>query len=72
MVYDPWANPAIVKHEYGIDVVNELPNKKFDACIAAVAHKKFEGLDILSLLKEHHVVYDVKCTLDRKMVDGRL
>jgi UDP-N-acetyl-D-galactosamine dehydrogenase len=71
-VYDPWANPAIVKHEYGIEVVNELPKQKFDACIAAVAHTKFEGLDILSLLKEHHVVYDVKCTLDRKMVDGRL
>ena len=71
-VYDPWANPAIVEHEYGIKVVNELPKQKFDACIAAVAHKKFEGLDILSLLKEKHVVFDVKCTLNRKLVDGRL
>ena len=74
-VYDPWANPDIVKHEYGIDVVNNLSTltaNRFDACIAAVAHKKFEGLDILSLLKEKHVVFDVKCTLDRKLVDGRL
>ena len=71
-VYDPWANPAIVEHEYGIKVVNELPTEKFDAAIAAVAHKKFEGLDILSLLNEKHVVFDVKCTLDRKLVDGRL
>lgn len=71
-VYDPWAHPAIVEREYGIKVVNELPERKFDACVAAVAHKKFEGLDIPSLLKEKHVVFDVKCTLDRACVDGRL
>lgn len=71
-VYDPWANPAVVEHEYGIKVVNELPKDKFDASIAAVAHKKFENLDILSLLKDKHVVFDVKCTLDRNIVDGRL
>ena len=71
-VYDPWANPASVKHEYGIEITNELPKQKFDACIAAVAHKEFEALDILGLLKENHVVFDVKCTLDRNIVDGRL
>ena len=71
-VYDPWANPDIVRHEYGIEVVNELPSQKFDAAIAAVAHKKFDGLDVLSLLKEAHIVFDVKCTLDRNIVDGRL
>lgn len=71
-VYDPWAVPAIVEREYGITVTNELPTKKFDACVAAVAHKKFEGLDVVSLLKEKHVIYDVKATLDRNIVDGRL
>ena len=71
-VYDPWANPAIVEHEYGIKVVNELPKEKFDAAIAAVAHKKFDGLDVRALLKDKHVIFDVKCTLDRSIVDGRL
>ena len=71
-VYDPWANPAIVDREYGIKVVNVLPTEKFDAAIAAVAHKKFEGLDVLSLLKPQHAIFDVKCTLDRSIVDGRL
>ena len=71
-MYDPWANAAIVEHEYGIKVVNELPVEKFDAAIVAVAHKKFEGLDVLSLLKEKHIVFDVKCTLNRSIVDGRL
>lgn len=71
-VYDPWANPAIVEREYGIQVVNEFPKEKFDAAIAAVAHKKFEGLDVVSMLKDNHVIFDVKCTLDRSIVDGRL
>ena len=72
VVYDPWASPTIAKREYGIDIVNDLPAEKFDAAIAAVAHKKFEDLDVLSLLKDKHVIFDVKCTLDRKLVDGRL
>ncbi len=71
-VYDPWANPDIVRKEYGIEVVNELPSERFDAAVAAVAHKKFEGLDILSLLNPEHVIFDVKGTLDRNIVDGRL
>ena len=71
-VYDPWANPAIAKREYGIDVVNELPKMKFDAAIAAVAHKKFEGLDVPALLKDEHVIFDVKCTLPREIIDARL
>lgn len=71
-VYDPWANSSMVEHEYGIKVINELPKQKFDTAIAAVAHKKFEGMDVTSLLKENHVIFDVKCTLDRSIVDGRL
>ena len=71
-VYDPWANPDIARHEYGIEIINELPARKVDACIAAVAHREFEGLDVLSLLEEKHVIFDVKCTLDRNIVDARL
>lgn len=71
-VYDPWANPEVVQREYGIELVNELPADKFDAAIAAVAHKEFEALDVRSLLKDKHVVFDVKCTLDRNIIDGRL
>ena len=68
-VYDPWANPSMAKYEYGIDVVNELPMQKFDAVIAAVAHKKFESLDILSVLREKHVIFDVKCMFDRNIIE---
>jgi len=72
-VYDPWADPAIVKREYGIDVTNQLPAEKtFDAAILAVAHDKFNTLDITALLKPQHVIYDVKAYLDRTLIDGRL
>ena len=71
-VYDPWANPDIVRKEYGIEVVNELPQERFDAAVAAVAHRKFEGLDVAALLKPAHVIFDVKGTLERGIVDGRL
>ena len=71
-IYDPWANPAVAKREYGIDIVNELPKEKFDTAILAVAHKEFKELDVLQLVKEQHVIFDVKGFLNRELVDGRL
>ena len=71
-VYDPWASAESVRREYGIDIVNHLPDKKFDAVILAVAHEAFKELDVRSLLGENGVVYDVKGVLDRTLVDGRL
>ena len=71
-VCDPLADPAIAKREYGIDIVNEWPSERFDAVILAVAHQQFENMDVLSLLKEKHVIFDVKGMLDRYLVDARL
>jgi UDP-N-acetyl-D-galactosamine dehydrogenase len=71
-VYDPWADPAQVKHEYGLDIVTEVPGGKYDAVILAVAHEAFRSLDVKNLLSENGVVYDVKGFLDRELVDARL
>lgn len=72
-IYDPWANPEAVKHEYELIVVNKLPeNKKFDAAIMAVAHEKFHHLNINDYLKPIHVIFDVKAIYERTSVDGRL
>ncbi len=71
-VYDPWANADVVKHEYGIDIITELPTEKFDAVIMGVAHKQFLELDVKSLVKESGIIYDVKGLLPRDIVDGRL
>lgn len=71
-IYDPWANPEIAKHEYGVTVINKLPKKKFDAAILAVAHNEFKELKIKALLQKKNVVFDVKGFLKKSDVDGRL
>jgi UDP-N-acetyl-D-galactosamine dehydrogenase len=71
-VYDPWASPKIAKHEYGIDISNELPKEKYDAVILAVAHKEFAGIDVNSFQKEKSVLFDVKGLVEKKFVNGRL
>ena len=71
-VYDPWANPEIARREYGIDLVNELPQQRFDAVVMAVAHKEFLDIDTEQLCNEKHIIYDVKGILDKNIIDGRL
>ena len=70
-IYDPWANPAIAKHEYDVELQNKLPNHKFDGIVIAVAHKEFESLDISSLTNVNSVVYDVKGVMGNGF-DGKL
>ena len=54
-------------------ITNALPEKRdFDAAVMAVAHKEFLSMDIESLLKPKHVIYDVKAICDRAIIDGRL
>lgn len=38
-IYDPWANPAEVKYEYGLETSIVMPKQKFDAVVLGVAHK---------------------------------
>ena len=71
-VYDPWANTIEVKEEYDIDVLKSIENLKFDAIVHAVAHKEFESLNIQMLKNKKTVVYDVKGTLDKSIIDQRL
>jgi len=72
IIYDPWANPEIAKHEYGIEITNQLPEDRYDAAILAVAHKEFYNIDINGLLKDNHIIFDVKSFLPEEIVDGRL
>ncbi|GEM62176.1 UDP-N-acetyl-D-galactosamine dehydrogenase [Sphingobacterium faecium NBRC 15299] len=69
--YDPWANPAEVKHEYGIDSLTELPSAKFDAIVLGVAHNEFLNIDLDALKKECAIVYDVKGIISDR-ADSRL
>jgi UDP-N-acetyl-D-glucosamine/UDP-N-acetyl-D-galactosamine dehydrogenase len=70
-IYDPWANPKEVAHEYNLEVINELPKTKFDTLVLGVAHKEFLDLDLENLRNEKSILFDVKGVLG-KNVDGNL
>lgn len=72
-IYDPWANPEEVMHEYGIKCHADPKtlSNKFDSIVLGVAHKEFLKLDLNSLKKDLAVVYDVKGILGNN-VDGKL
>lgn len=70
-IYDPWANPDEVMHEYKLETEKEIPNQKFDAIILGVAHQEFQILNLDTLKKKNTITYDVKGVLTDK-VDGRL
>lgn len=71
-VYDPWANAEKVYEKYGIRMIDNINEKKYDAIILAVGHNEFKTIDIKALGNDISVVFDVKCFLDRAIVDGRL
>lgn len=71
-IYDPWANAAVAKHEYNLDITNELPEGRYDALIMAVAHKEFFSCNVTNHINDISVVYDVKGVLAINHVDGRL
>lgn len=71
-IYDPWANPEVVRREYGVEVTNQLPSEKYDAVILAVAHKDFEKLSVRDLTTDKGVVYDVKGFLKSDECDAKL
>lgn len=70
-VFDPWANPSEVQHEYGLTMVNEVPKATYDAVVLGVAHTEFLNLDIHSLREKSSILYDVKGVLTDG-VDGKL
>ena len=59
-VYDPWANPKDVKHEYGLDMLTKLPNEKFDAVVLAVKHREFEEIEFEVLIDSNGILYGFK------------
>jgi UDP-N-acetyl-D-galactosamine dehydrogenase len=72
LVVDPWAKAKEVYVNYQIDVMQSVPNKKFDAIILAVGHDEFLNIEIQYLLKDNSVLYDVKGLLPKELIDGGL
>ena len=71
-VYDPWIDAQEVAREYGIEIVDDLSGRKFDAAVLTVAHDVFRDMDIRGCLKPVSAVFDVKGVLPRSVVDSRL
>lgn len=70
-IYDPWANPSEVQHEYNITCHSELASEsKFDTIVLGVSHNEFVDLNLAPLLNENGVIYDVKGVL--KNSDSKL
>jgi UDP-N-acetyl-D-glucosamine/UDP-N-acetyl-D-galactosamine dehydrogenase len=74
-VHDPWVDAQEAQHEYGVEVVSEVPEDAYDAIILAVAHDAFRELGaegIGRFAKADHVIFDVKHILPREMGAERL
>ncbi|MGC1516543.1 MAG: nucleotide sugar dehydrogenase, partial [Maribacter sp.] len=65
-IYDPWASPEEVEHEYGLKTTQQKPEGTFDVIVMAVAHDAFLKQDLSCFQHEHTIVYDVK----GKLVSG--
>jgi len=74
-IYDPWADTAELKHEYGLRLTRNLQPRRYDVAVVAVAHKEFRELGaegVRKLCKKSHVLYDIKQVFPAAQVDGRL
>lgn len=70
-VYDSFADKNEVKHEYNIDLIENI-SKSYKAVILAVAHDEFKKLDWNDIASEDTVVFDLKGFLPKDKVTARL
>lgn len=81
-VYDPFANPEEVLHEYGQIIKSTelvcgnmeiiLANQfRYEAIIVGVAHNEFLKMNLSELQSKKSIIFDVKGVLN-SMVDGKL
>ncbi|MDT0603792.1 Vi polysaccharide biosynthesis UDP-N-acetylglucosamine C-6 dehydrogenase TviB [Thalassotalea castellviae] len=74
-IVDPLCASEEAMYEYGVSLIAEPKNNHYDAIILAVAHDQFKALGIDAIKaygKDSHVLYDLKCVLDKNNVDMRL
>lgn len=73
-VYDPWANPEEVVHEFTIPLVKDITKLRtdYDAIVLAVSHSQFKSFELDAHKGKNAVVFDVKSFLPIDKIDGRL
>lgn len=78
IVTDKWADAAIAKHEYGVDLVDFDKVPKADCVIVAVGHNEFRSMSMMqmkelfkdSLPDEEKVLIDVKSLYRKDELDA--
>ncbi len=74
-VFDDWADPEEVKHEYGIELISKIPKGSYDGIVLAVDHSELKEMGSAAIReygKAKHVLYDVKHVLPKDESDIRL
>ena len=72
-IYDPWASPEVVRHEYGKELIAAVdPEKRYEAVVACVSHNQFKTFDFKKYREQGAVIFDVKGFVPRDLVDARL
>ena len=66
-ISDYWADKAEVKHEYNLNLDNDVNFNDYEAIVMAVSHDKYKTL---TFENKNQVIYDIKSIL--KNSDGRL
>lgn len=64
-VVDGYCNKQFAKDELGVDVVEKIPNKKYDVVVLAVPHENYLDINYNDYLSENGFVYDVKSILPK-------
>ncbi|WP_286234334.1 Vi polysaccharide biosynthesis UDP-N-acetylglucosamine C-6 dehydrogenase TviB [Thalassotalea sediminis] len=74
-IVDPLCTNDDAMHEYNVSLTETPQKNHYDAIILAVAHDQFKAQGIDSIKgygKDVHVLYDLKCMVDKASVDMRL
>lgn len=72
-VYDPWAKPAEVLKQYGINILSQYPEDNgYSAIVMAVSHNEFKNINLQAHKNNGCMIYDVKGILDKTLVSKRL
>ena len=64
-VVDPWADPEVAKHEYGVDLVRLEDVREADCVIVAVAHREFKELGLKKIKK----LYKEQINCEKVLID---
>ena len=75
-VLDPTASHGEVLNEYNINIkcnLNQIKPRHYQGIIHAVSHKEFQEFDIEKFsFDKDTILYDIKSTWDKSLVNGRL